>query len=379
MLEASYFDLDDEAFGSFSLDIKLQDTFGITGNSTSLTNVIDATTGHTRSLTVGPSVQAQATYDNVLWFAIPQNANVRGMPEIDEDEALSFARVLDPATEKTACYRATVQNHTPDLALGKYRNLELFDRILVDARQPLAAWLLENGKTMGVSRNILSDVHAKSEGRKPVPVLAPYIAQSIDGGQLAYTFTVQYTGGIDAKFSLVSSRFNPLNADLSAGIQQTGALSIFVNGYQAATSIGAKGGLIAIESKAPQPTEVVIVGDETKPRGKLTQAEQDAIVTQVTTNKKPSIAASDTAFGDLRTELQKDQTAAGQAARTEAALSKFGLSETVQQSIASQVQRIANETVIRPRVVTVPSNAPRTVQENNGRGIFRYPLGFPLQ
>jgi hypothetical protein len=47
-------------------------------------------------------------------------------------------------------------------------------------------------------------VHAKSEKRKQIPTNPPPIAQAIGGGQLAYTFTVKYTGGLGAKFSLVS-------------------------------------------------------------------------------------------------------------------------------------------------------------------------------
>jgi hypothetical protein len=103
--------------------------------------------------------------------AIAQNATVKVAPEIDEIAAPDFMNALDPATERMACYRATIKDHVADLALGKYHNLELFDRILVDGRQPLAAWLVENGKTMGISRNILSDVHAKRE-EKPSLVAA---------------------------------------------------------------------------------------------------------------------------------------------------------------------------------------------------------------
>jgi hypothetical protein len=64
LLAMNYFDLDTKAYGLFSVDVKAQDTLGIPGTATSITNVLNATTGHTRTIGIGPSVQVQATYDN---------------------------------------------------------------------------------------------------------------------------------------------------------------------------------------------------------------------------------------------------------------------------------------------------------------------------
>ena len=154
--------------------------------------------------------------------------------------------------------------------------MELFDRIRVNGVHTLAAWLQENSATMGISRNILVDAHASSQHRPAVSVNSVYTEQAIDGGQLNYTFTVQYTGGLDAKFSLLSPQWNPLAADLSASIQQTGVLSIFLNGYQAAAAIGAKSNLTFIVPPEPKPTKVIIVGDN-RPTSHVSSAGQQKI------------------------------------------------------------------------------------------------------
>lgn len=368
LLVMNYFDLDTEAYGLFTLDVKAQDTLGIPG--TSITDVLNPTTGHSRSIGIGPSVQVQATYDNGLAFVMPQNASVKTTGTELDPEIAAVAPPIQAASAAAAfpCFRQSVRADYDRMAAGAYPNLEQFDRIRVDSGQPLAAWLQENTRTAGVSRNLMLDIHADSEKRKPVPVEAVYREQSIDAGQLGFTFTVQYTGGVDAKFSLISSRFNPLIADVSGGLQQTGTLTIFLNGYQAQSTIGAKGGIVAIEAKVPGPTEVIIVGDKRRP-SKLAEEDQKKI-TEMANGLHPLSEEQKKALSSALSGTFTSKTIAD-------TLSKLPLSPdnktTIQKEIESKTEPVP--TVVQQR----PSLRTRTLRENNGRGVLRYPLGFPIQ
>ena len=375
-----HFDLDEEAYGSFSLDIKVQDQFGIPGTSSTAADVLSSSTGHSRTLTVGPNVQAQATYDNVLWFSIGQNAEIGFNEEIPEVTLKSIVFKPDPDKEALLCFRGIVAGRYLELEDGSFPELELFDRIRVNGVHTLAAWLQENSDTMGISRNILVDAHASSEHRPAVPVDPVYTEQAIDGGQLNYTFTVQYTGGLDAKFSLVSPRWNPLAADLSASIQQTGVLNLFLNGYQAAAAIGAKSALTSIVPKVPQPTQVIIVGDN-RPKGLVPPTAQEDIKKMVAplVPKRPEAEGGgppDT-LSRFFSELSKDQLAPGQAQATREALSKLSLPENVRSQAETTINNSLVVTPPAPRVITIPSGVPAGAQNNNGRGTFRYPPAFP--
>ena len=159
------------------------------------------------------------------------------------------------------CYSVAADSRDyDDLALGRYPEKEQFRRITVNGDLPLAAWLQVNTTVMGVSRNILTDA-AAPKGQTPVPVDSIYWNEAVDGGQMSYIFTVQYSGGIDAKFSLTSNAWNPLAVDASASMVQTGVLSLYVNGFMAATALGAKSGVVLIPGKgtpaAPQKVFVV--------------------------------------------------------------------------------------------------------------------------
>jgi hypothetical protein len=377
LLAMNYFDLDTEAYGLFTLDIKAQDTLGVPGTATSITNVLNATTGHTRSIGIGPSAQVQATYDNGIAFVIQQNSSIKTGRELEPDQAVG--EPIRPAlTEAEAfpCFRTSVRTDYDGMAAGAYSNLEQFNRIRVDVGQPLAAWLQENTRTAGISRNLMLDIHADTEKRKPVPVEAVYREQSIDAGQLGFTFTVQYTGGIDAKFSLISSRFNPFIADVSAGLQQTGTLTIFLNGYQAQSTVGAKGGIVAIEAKVPGPTKVIIVGYEIK-TPKLAKTDQDAI-----TEKANSLHQE-----EHKTDLPADQRRAlstvlsGTLSSKAIAdtISNLSLNENAKTAIKDEIESRKKTAPSVPTVVEQPSTTTRTLRENNGRGVLRYPLGFPIQ
>lgn len=399
LLALNHFDLDIEAFSSFGLDIKLQNTLGIPGAGTSGNLVLDATAGHTRNLALGPSVQVQATYDNAAQFAIPQNASIVTPSPLTREQAQTGLVVpLSPEEQDFKCFSRSVVYDLDGLAAGRYPNLELFERIRVDAGPPLAAWLQEASRTMGVSRNIMLDAHADAEHRPPVPAQDQYVAQAVDLGQLAYTFTVQYTGGVDAKFSLVSSRFNPLSADLSAGVQQTGTLSLYLNGYQTITAINAKGGLIGIYPSPRQPQEVIIVGEkpgagegpkvaQTPAKIVTPQGQKDVKAVVENEHKETKTPIKQPALNELLRQIQKDQALPGQQTMTKQAIERLDLPQTSAEKVEQTIQ---NNTVTQQAVI--PTAAPATVRvvrprprsfdatrQNNGRGYIRAPIGFAIQ
>jgi hypothetical protein len=399
LLALNHFDLDIEAFSSFSLDIKLQSTFGIPGAGTSGNLVLDARAAHTRNLALGPSVQVQATYDNAAQFAIPQNASILTPSPLTPEQAQTGLVVpLSPEERDFKCFSRSVVYDFDGLAAGRYPNLELFGRIRVDAGPPLAAWLQEASRTMGISRNIMLDAHADAEHRPPVPAQDQYVEQAIDIGQLAYTFTVQYTGGLDAEFSLVSSRFSPLSADLSAGVQQTGTLNLYLNGYQTITAINAKGGLIGIYPSPKQPQEVIVVGEKPLPEQGRTiaqtptkvvtpQGQQDVKAVIESEHKENNKMVSQPALENLLKQLQKNQALPGQMAITRQAIQQLDLPPN---SAAKVEQTIQDNTVTRtpsrpasaPASIPVVRPRPRSfdaTRQNNGRGYIRAPIGFSVQ
>ena len=77
VLAWGHFDLDEEAYGSFSLDIKVQDQFGIPGTSTTAADVLSSSVGHSRTLTIGPNVKRKPhtmTFSGSLSARMPRSA-----------------------------------------------------------------------------------------------------------------------------------------------------------------------------------------------------------------------------------------------------------------------------------------------------------------
>jgi hypothetical protein len=381
VLDHRYFDLDSEAYGAFTLDLKIQDTFGIPGISTSLPNLVHSTTGHSKTLGLGPSIQSVGTYQGVLWFSIGQNQSVvdpslryadyNVSTTIPEDGRRGNPDVLE-------CYRFTVSAHDDDLAKGLYAQAELFDRIKVDGSLPLAAWLMDNSNVAGISRNILMDSHAKSEKvpRTPIPVDNKYLSLPIDNGQLTFVFTIQNTGSLDAKFSLVSSRWNPLVADMSASVQQTSILSVYVNGYGAVAAIAARQGLQAI-TPTDKPSQVLVVnGTGVYPELRVaTTAEQVAQRKQAVDDL---LSGADVSEESKKNFLQQFDILSKDPGGKRGVLNL--LSELrnrqgmpIHPGLQRQIEKHI-EDVAAPKPA-VP--APIQRGNNDGRGYLRYPLALP--
>lgn len=264
VLANKYFDLDTDLYGAFVLEAKVLDTETLLSTSSPFTNVIHSKTGNSQTLTLGPNLSAQGTYDMNYNYAIQQDDTLSDIAAaINEDQYDGYSGDFGPPENPTQCYRAVVIDRYVELAAGKYPALERFRRIAVNGTSTLATWLQQNTTTMGAARNILKDakpVYPDGKERAAVPVAEKFLKESVDPGQMSYIFTVQYTAGIDAKFSLVSPAWNPLTTDSALSSVQTGVLSVYVNGYMAGASLGAKSGTFAIAGRtAPAVQQVFVV------------------------------------------------------------------------------------------------------------------------
>jgi hypothetical protein len=258
VLENRYFDLDTDAYGAFAFEAKVVDSLGL--GTSSAGNILHSANSATQTFSVGPNLGSQGTYDSNFNFAIQQDATPDLAPTIEEWQVAEWPLRADGGRRLQRCYAAVVREHYDQMAAGKYPPLEQFPRITVDGGLPLAAWLQDNTTVAGVSRNILADVNPPRNAEFKVPVPAQFLADAADVGQMSYTFTVQYTVGADAKFSLVSSHWSPLAPDVSGSVVQTGVLSIYVNGYMTIAALGAKGGVVGINGRSPPvPAAVYIV------------------------------------------------------------------------------------------------------------------------
>ncbi len=95
----------------------------------------------------------------------------------------------------------------------------------MNGTKPLAAWLRDNGSLM--SANFLS------------PAKGDEVAEP---AQMTYTFSLQASGGLDAKYTLTTIKWSPLAVEASGSLQQNSIVAVYINGPKAAFANGAKGG-----------------------------------------------------------------------------------------------------------------------------------------
>lgn len=237
----TYFDLDDNLWGAFNLDLKVVDALGILGQGSVYSeklSVPDA--AHSRTVSIGPTAGVNDTYELSWSFSIKQNADLTGR---------KISRARTPVDENFECY-SEVPDDLEGLAGGKYTGsgIELFKRVYVSGAGPLAGWLLTNSDIMASSYYFPNE---KKDNEKAYP------------SQMIYTFTVSASGGIDAKFTLISPKLSPLQPDVSGSVSQTSQLTLFINGQRAIVYNNARSGNVLIVSRKPDPTNVVIVGQKT--------------------------------------------------------------------------------------------------------------------
>jgi hypothetical protein len=208
-----YFDVSEQLFGNVLLDLNVVDVAGFGAGSTNLDRLHTVSDTENFIWHLGPTLNGQGTYDMILSFLLPQNAR------------LNFS----PSSEDTIrCYSGSASDDFEGLANGKYPESEQFTRIRVNAVQPLAAWLLQVGS------ELWPGMEAARLGETAYPV------------QMAYTFTVQVTAGLDVKYTLTNPVWNPLGIGAGASTQQTNKLTITINGADASLAIGASGGTAVI-------------------------------------------------------------------------------------------------------------------------------------
>jgi hypothetical protein len=220
-----YFDLSDNLYGNVIFDLTVVDTAGFPPAGTSIDRINTPNANPLGSVTwhFGPTLNGQNTYDMTLSYIVPQGAK------------LSSAT---GAGSEYACY-SEIPEDLEGLADGRYPQLERFTRVRVNAVKPLASWLLE------VATNMWPEMEAAKLGETAYPV------------QMAYAFTVQITGGLEVKYSLINPVWNPLAPDFAASSTQTGKLTFTLNGADAALASGANTGTAVVGTGVASPPPFV--------------------------------------------------------------------------------------------------------------------------
>jgi len=242
-----FFDLSDRLYGPVVLDLKVVDALGMPGASTvsslDYKHVLNAT--HSLAWHLAPVANTQNTYELIYNFLIRQDARLFKVGDRDDDEIMCYkknyletAYPLDfrevvklgsPPKPKTVISINREDIEVLDrLAHGYYSDAERFRRITVAGTNaspaPLAAWLLENNKALWMN-SIAS--HSEEEAR------------ALIAGQENFTFTVQFTGGLEARYTLTGP-IPSAAADFNINAQQSSMISFGLNGPEAVFTSAAK-------------------------------------------------------------------------------------------------------------------------------------------
>jgi hypothetical protein len=211
ILEGKNFPVSPALFGGVFLDLKVLDTLGIGAADSTLANRSGRDATHTVTWTGSPTLNTQNTYEMNFSFLIDQRS---GLSRTGHDDSFR-------------CYSADLPPDVTilDLAADKPAGAAQFTRILVNATTPLAVWLIQNGDQ---AWDNFHAVHQDAEGGALIPV------------QINYAFTVQITGGLDVRYSLVSPIWNPAQIGAQASSVQSSLMSIYINGDDANLAGGAK-------------------------------------------------------------------------------------------------------------------------------------------
>jgi hypothetical protein len=213
----NYFDLSQSLFGNVIFDLNVIDTAGFPQGGTSLDNLHTINPNSSFTWHFGPTLNGQNTYDMTLGFIVPQNAT------------------LSSKANEFTCY-SSPSNDYEGLAEGRYPKIEQFTRVRVNGVKPLASWLLE------VASSMWPEMEAAKLGETAYPV------------QMAYNFTVQITGGLEVKYSLINPVWSALAPDAAVSSEQTGKLTFTLNGADASLAGGASLGT-AVIGNGTQPYE----------------------------------------------------------------------------------------------------------------------------
>jgi hypothetical protein len=221
-----HFLLSPDLFGGVFLDLKVLDTLGIGAGDTTDTwkRVRNAT--HSLSWVVAPTANTANTYEMNYSFIIDQSTGLAKADMASDDDGFKCYSGLSPEVDLNA------------LADGRYPQSQNYIRILVNGVRPLAAWLLDNSKDLWDNFRARSDLEEKEQ---------------IIGTQMNYNFMVQITGGVDVRYSLVSSLWNPAQIGGQLSSVQTSQMQFFLNGYDASLPGGTKTGTAINAASPPGP------------------------------------------------------------------------------------------------------------------------------
>ena len=210
--EGNHFPVASELFGGVYMNLKIIDTLGLGAGDTNIVNreILDAT--RTATYGIAPSFGSTNTYEMTYSFLIDQGAGLSTTHTDDQFKCFSSSLVTSATTSVMLA-----ENAIPEAAQ--------FERILVNASRPLAAWLLDNTEQTFVNSHARRNV---DEAERLIPV------------QMNYAFTVQVSGGVNAKYSLSTPIWSPAQIGGGFGATQSNQMSVYINGEDANLAGGAK-------------------------------------------------------------------------------------------------------------------------------------------
>ncbi|WP_156795492.1 hypothetical protein [Bradyrhizobium icense] len=242
----AYFEIDPRLFGAFTLELKVTDVAGM-GSGTALDYRQVLGGGAVDVTHVGPTLSGQGTNSLIWAFLLRQDAQLAG----ERKEG-------SPVGGDRNCYIGKIGtlDELELLAEGQDPAREAFTRIRIDAQKPLAAWLRDNGAMM--SANFLAA--PSSEVAEPA--------------QMFYSFALQVSGGIEARYSLTNARWTPVAVQALATATQNSNLQLYINGPGAAFANAAKAGGAAHVPPPPplgssqRPMHVIVEGERQSGEGR---------------------------------------------------------------------------------------------------------------
>jgi hypothetical protein len=248
-----YIDIDNTKFGGLQVDLKTIDALGMSLGIDWKAHV--DTHGRFHTWHIGPALNGTKTYTQTNVFAIPQDGKLgpsqRGTPsprlsgDADAEDSDFFCYLEQRDAPKL---KAELKNFEA-LAAHQIPEVENFDRIYIDGKQPLAQWLMET----------LSAEAAKSSLARQDYMESAY------AGQLQYSFALDVKPSMDLKYTLVATVINPYIPDFTASRDSSGTFTLALNTYLALAAAGARGGNASIAAAFPGPPKPLEVWGPNRP------------------------------------------------------------------------------------------------------------------
>lgn len=236
-----YYEIDPTRFGVVNLSLEIQDTAGL-ASGTQIDRLWTGASGvTTRFLDIGPTASDQSAYTASWAFVLPQDAiTLRAAPAGETRESTFSCYSQIPKRIPPPFGSAYVEDNIDALARNDFPDYALFKRVWVNNTTPLAAWLEDVGAS--ITRATLNWHDVKQKPDQMIPA------------QMLYQFTVQVTGGLDAKFGLTAPAWPLVGAEVTGTVQKTNTITIYLNGIESGDWYDAQFGLTLNKDAAPLPT-----------------------------------------------------------------------------------------------------------------------------